>query len=138
LPQTIEFVDRHPDQVFVLDHIAKPKIKANEISPWRENVRELAERQNVYCKISGMITEADWSSWTTEQLTPYIDVVLEAFGAKRLMFGSDWPVCLVAGNYGKWVMLLERALDALSIPEQERIWSGTAIEVYKLGTEPLA
>lgn len=134
LPQTIEFVDRHPKQVFVLDHIAKPKIKAGEILPWRENIRELAKRQNVYCKISGMITEADWTSWTPEQLSPYIDVVLEAFGARRLMFGSDWPVCLVAGSYPKWVMLMERALEGLSIPEQEQIWSETAIEAYSLDT----
>ena len=135
LPQTLEFVDMHPDQIFVLDHVAKPKIRTGEMSPWQENIRKLAQRQNVYCKISGMITEADWTSWTPEQITPYIDVVLEAFGAKRLMFGSDWPVCLVAGTYGKWVMLMERALRALSISEQERIWSGTAIEAYGLDTK---
>lgn len=135
LPQTIEFVDGHPDQPFVLDHIAKPKIRAGEISPWRENIRELAKRQNVYCKISGMTTEAGWTSWTPEQMTPYIDVVLEAFGAQRLMFGSDWPVCLLAGTYSKWVRLMERALQALSIHEQERIWSGTAIEAYGLGSD---
>lgn len=135
LPQTIEFVDMHPDQRFVLDHLAKPKIKAGEISPWQEKIRELAKRQNVYCKLSSMITEADWTSWTPEQLTPYLDVVLEAFGPQRLMFGSDWPVCLLAGTYGKWVLVLERALEALSIPEQERIWSGTAIEAYGLDTD---
>jgi L-fuconolactonase len=134
LPQTIEFVDRHPNQVFVLDHIAKPRIKAGEISPWRENIRELAQRENVYCKISGIITEANWTSWTPEQLSPYIDVVLEAFGAHRLMFGSDWPVCLIAGSYAKWVMMMEKAVGALSIPEQERIWSDTAIEAYGLDT----
>lgn len=137
LPQTIEFVDQHPNQIFVLDHIAKPKIKAGEISPWRANIRELARRQNVYCKISGMITEADWNSWMPEQLQPYLDVVLKSFGANRLMFGSDWPVCLLAGTYGKWTMLVERALDALSIPEQERIWSHTAIEAYRLNNNPL-
>lgn len=132
LPQTIEFVDRHPHQVFVLDHIAKPRIKAAALSPWRENIRKLAERQNVYCKISGMVTEADWAAWTPQQMSLYIDVVLEAFGARRLMFGSDWPVCLLASAYPKWVMLMEEALKPLSIAEQERIWAGTAIEAYRL------
>lgn len=132
LPQTIEFVDRHPHQVFVLDHIAKPRIKAGALSPWRENIRKLAERQNVYCKISGMVTEADWAAWTPQQMSLYIDVVLEAFGARRLMFGSDWPVCLLASAYPKWVMLMEEALKPLSLAEQERIWAGTAIEAYRL------
>ncbi|HSU59418.1 MAG TPA: amidohydrolase family protein [Bryobacteraceae bacterium] len=132
LPQTIEFVDRHPDQVFVLDHVAKPRIRAGEISPWRENIRELAKRPNVYCKISGMVTEADWTAWTPDQMKPYIHVVLEAFGANRLMFGSDWPVCLVASTYPKWVILMEEALQELSIAEQERIWAGTAVEAYGL------
>jgi len=132
LPQTIEFVDRHPDQVFVLDHVAKPRIRAGEISPWRENIRELAKRPNVYCKISGMVTEADWTAWTPDQMKPYIHVVLEAFGANRLMFGSDWPVCLVASTYPKWVMLMEEGLQELSIAEQERIWAGTAVEAYGL------
>jgi len=132
LPQTIEFVDRHPDQVFVLDHVAKPRIRAGEISPWLENIRELAKRPNVYCKISGMVTEADWAAWTPDQMKPYIHVVLEAFGAKRLMFGSDWPVCLIATTYPKWVMLMEETLKELSIGEQERIWTGTAVEAYHL------
>ncbi len=132
LPQTIEFVDRHPNQVFVLDHIAKPRIRTGEISPWRENIQQLAERRNLYCKISGMVTEADWDAWTPEQLRPYIDVVLEAFGAQRVMFGSDWPVCLVASTYPKWVMLMEETLKELSIDEQERIWGGSAIEAYRL------
>jgi len=135
LPQSIQFVDRHPTQIFVLDHVAKPRIKTGEISLWRENIRELARRQNVYCKISGMVTEADWAQWTPGQMTPYIEVVLEAFGPRRLMFGSDWPVCLLASPYAKWVRLIERTLGTLSIPEQERIWSGTAMEAYRLGTD---
>ncbi len=102
LPQTIQFVDWHPDQVFVLDHIAKPRIKDRLISPWRENIRELAKRPNVYCKISGMVTEADWRHWTEKDLEPYVDTVLEAFGPRRLMFGSDWPVCLIASSYSRW------------------------------------
>jgi L-fuconolactonase len=132
LPQAIQFVDRYSDQIFVLDHIAKPRIKAGEISPWRENIKELARRPNVYCKISGIVTEADWMRWTPEQIQRYIDVVSEAFGPRRLMFGSDWPVCLLASPYAKWVMLMERTCEALSISEQDRIWGGTAIEAYGL------
>ena len=96
LPQTIEFVDEYPDQIFVLDHIAKPRIGAGMMQPWADNLRELALRQNVWCKVSGMVTEADWKSWTPETLRPYLDVVVDAFGVDRLMAGSDWPVCLVA------------------------------------------
>jgi L-fuconolactonase len=95
LPQTIRFVDRHPNQIFILDHIAKPRIGAGELDPWRRNIAELARRGNVYCKISGMVTEADPRDWTVEQLRPYFDIVLGAFGPDRVMFGSDWPVCLV-------------------------------------------
>lgn len=132
LPQTIQFVDRHPDQVFVLDHLAKPRVKAGEISPWAERITELAKRPNVYCKLSGLVTEADYHNWTEEQLQRYFDVVLEAFGPKRLMFGSDWPVCLVAVSYARWVAIVERFTEKLSQNEQERIWSGTAKEAYRL------
>jgi L-fuconolactonase len=132
LPQTIEFVDRHPNQVFVVDHLAKPRVKEGLISPWRENLRKLAERPNVYCKMSGLATEADHRHWTEDQLRPYMNVVLEAFTPKRVMFGSDWPVCLVAVDYGAWVKIVERSVAALSLPEQERIWGGTAREAYRL------
>lgn len=132
LPQTIEFVDRHPDQVFVVDHIAKPKIRERLMSPWRENISELARRPNVYCKLSGMVTEADWRNWTEADLRPYFDAALAAFGPKRLMFGSDWPVLLVAGEYRPWVEIVERAIASLSPDERGRIMGGTAIEAYKL------
>lgn len=132
LPQTIQFVDRHPDQVFVVDHLAKPRVKASELSPWAERINELAKRSNVYCKISGLATEADYHNWTEEQLTPYMDVVLETFGPQRLMFGSDWPVCLLAVPYQGWVEIVDRFCSKLSKSEQERIWSGTAVEAYGL------
>ena len=132
LPQTIQFVDRHPDQVFVLDHFGKPRVAAKEMSPWRERIRDLAARPNVYCKLSGLVTEAEYRNWTEEQLKPYFDVVLEAFGPRRLMFGSDWPVCLVATTYTDWVDIVMRFLKKLPESEQHRIWSGTAIEAYGL------
>ena len=132
LPQTIEFVDRHPNQVFVLDHIAKPRIRERAISPWRERMRELGKRENVWCKLSGMVTEAHWSGWTYADLEPYCDAVLEAFGPRRLMFGSDWPVLLVAARYEAWVGTVSRKLETLSADEQARIWGGTAVEAYRL------
>lgn len=132
LPQTIRFVDAHPDQVFVLDHLAKPRIKSRELEPWGRNLRELAKRPNVYCKISGMVTEADYGTWKEAQLRVYFEVVLEAFGPKRLMFGSDWPVCLVACDYARWHALICKFVSHLSADEQARILGGTAIEAYKI------
>lgn len=132
LPQTIRFVDTHPEQVFVLDHLAKPRIKSGEVEPWKRNIRELAQRPNVYCKVSGLVTEADYRAWTEEQLRVYFDVALEAFGPKRLMFGSDWPVCLVACDYARWHAVIGRFTRHLSSTEQARIFGETAVEAYKL------
>lgn len=132
LPAAIAFVDRHPKQVFVLDHIAKPRIKDRLLDPWRIQIRELARRENVYCKISGMVTEASWSSWTSSDLQPYFDVALEAFGPRRLMAGSDWPVCLLATSYSGWYSVLQEFLGNLTKSEQELILGGVATEVYSL------
>jgi L-fuconolactonase len=132
LPQTIEFVDRHPTQVFVLDHIAKPRIREAMISPWRERMFELAKRENVYCKLSGLVTEADWKLWTADQLRPYFETVLSAFGPQRLMFGSDWPVMLLASPYRRWAELVRSWIAELSDSERERIMGGTAVEAYRL------
>ena len=132
LPQTADFVDRHPNQIFVLDHIAKPRIKDRLLLPWRQNMFELAKRENVYCKISGMVTEADWESWKEEDLQPYFDTVLESFGSRRLMFGSDWPVSLVACDYRKWYELVKRKIQGFSADEKERILGATAREAYTL------
>ena len=132
LPAAIEFVDRHPNQVFILDHIAKPRIKDRVMSPWDRNILEIAKRPNVYCKLSGMVTEADMKRWTPADLQPYIDVVLRAFGPKRLMYGSDWPVMLLAGEYVRWYDVVTNAISKLSKAEQERIMGGTAMEAYGL------
>lgn len=132
LEQAIRFVDRHPNQVFVLDHVAKPRIKDGVREPWATLMRELARRPNLYCKISGMATEAAWETWTSTDIEPYIDVVLEAFTPRRLMFGSDWPVMLVASDYPRWAVTVEGAIAKLSAGEQARIWSGTAVEAYRL------
>jgi L-fuconolactonase len=132
LPQTIEFVDRHPNQIFVLDHIAKPRIKVNITQPWMKEIHKLAERPNIYCKLSGLVTEADYDHWTDEGLRPYFDVVLEAFGPGRLMFGSDWPVCLVASSYEQWFATVSRWTGQLSLSEQEQIFGGAAAAAYGL------
>jgi L-fuconolactonase len=131
LPAAIEFVDRHPSQTFILDHIAKPRIREKILSPWDRNIRELAKRENVYCKLSGMVTEAD-PHWTPKDLEPYIDVVLSAFGPRRLMYGSDWPVMLLAGDYERWYRTITVAIARLSKTEQDRIMGGTAAEAYGL------
>lgn len=132
LLNTIRFVDQHPDQQFVLDHIAKPKIKTNEIEAWSRNLKELARRENVSCKISGMVTEANYKTWNEAQIQPYFDVVLEAFGPSRLMFGSDWPVCLVAVEYQKWLNLVKKTVSGYSIQEQEQIFFKNAESIYQI------
>jgi L-fuconolactonase len=135
LPQTIQFVGRHPDQIFILDHAAKPRIRERVLDPWCDNIRELALRPNVYCKISGMVTEGDWNTWSEEELSPYIDVVLEAFTPKRLMFGSDWPVVTLASSYQRWIGTVRAAIAQLSSDERDWILAKTAIEAYRLATE---
>ncbi|RSL15768.1 L-fuconolactonase [Edaphobacter aggregans] len=133
LPQTIEFVDRHPEQVFVLDHVAKPMIREGLMEPWAARMRELGKRENVWCKVSGMVTEADWVAWSSEGLRPYLDVVVEAFGVTRLMAGSDWPVCLVASEYGRWFEVLREYFRGFSETERDAVFGGAATEVYQLG-----
>jgi L-fuconolactonase len=132
LPAAISFVDRHPAQIFVVDHAAKPHIRDRQLEPWRSNMRELARRENVYCKLSGLVTEAHWREWRPADLQPYVDVVLEAFGPKRLMAGSDWPVCLLAATYQNWFSTLQKFIQRLSTAEQEMILGGVATEVYSL------
>jgi L-fuconolactonase len=132
LPQTIQFVDRHPNQIFILNHIAKPRIGQGVISPWRENLTELARRENVFCKLSGLVTEASWQSWTEADLDPYLQIALTAFGPERVIFGSDWPVILLGSSYKRWVDVVQRSISHLSEYEQERIFGKTATEVYRL------
>ena len=135
LPAAIALVDRHPDQPIVLDHLAKPRIAAHELEPWRTNIRELARRPHVCCKLSGMVTEADFTAWTADDMLPYIETALEAFGPARLMFGSDWPVCTVASTYRRWVDTIQRSIESLSQTERDQIVGLTAASFYKL---PLA
>ncbi len=132
LGPSIEFVDRHPDQVFVLDHVAKPRIGDQIMEPWRAQMFELAKRENVYCKLSGMATEANWQNWTNDDLWPYAEVAMEAFGPTRMMFGSDWPVARLAVEYGDWVGLCREFISTLSDSEQAMIEGEVAIRAYDL------
>jgi L-fuconolactonase len=134
LPVAIEFVRRFPNQKVVLDHLAKPSIKSKEIEPWARNIRALAANPNVYCKLSGMVTEADWKHWSEEDLRPYLDVAFEAFGADRLMFGSDWPVCLLAASYGRVKEVVEDYTRSLSENEKEKIFGLNAMRFYGVNT----
>ena len=132
LSPSIQFVDRHPEQIFVLDHIAKPRIGDLKIEPWKTQMFEMAKRENVSCKLSGIATEANWSEWKKEDLIPYMDVALEAFGPDRMMFGSDWPVARLAVEYGPWVEICREFISTLSGDEQNLIEGDVASKVYGL------
>ena len=130
LPAAIELVRKFPEQRFVLDHIAKPLVKSGIISPWREQIRELAQSPNVWCKVSGLITEADQHAWKPEEFWPYLDIVFESFGVARLMFGSDWPVCLLAGSFEKVHGLVRGYMGSKCGDEQDKVFAENAMRFY--------
>jgi L-fuconolactonase len=132
LGYTHQFVKTFGGHRFVIDHIAKPDIKNKNIDRWANGMRAIARHDNVWCKVSGMITEADWQNWVLSDFEPYLDVVFEAFGPKRVMFGSDWPVCNVAGGYQRMLSVVKNYTSKLSEDEQARFWGLNAIEFYKL------
>ena len=132
LPLATKIVRQFPQQPFVLDHIAKPFIKDGVIEPWQRDIRELAACDNVSCKVSGMVTEAAWQSWTQADFRPYLDVVFDCFGIDRLMFGSDWPVCTLSGSYGEVAGIVRQYISALSASEQAQVMGGNASRFYQL------
>lgn len=132
LGAVLEFVTKFPDQKFIIDHIAKPHIKDGFFKGWAVLMREVGACQNVYCKISGMVTEADYTHWNYAQLRPYLEVILESFGGKRICFGSDWPVCLVAADYTEVVSVAKIFASGLSASEQEDFWANNTIRFYNL------
>src|SRR5436190_5964949 len=127
-----EFVSAFPNQKFVIDHIAKPGIKNKEIDLWKKEMRDVAKHQNVWCKISGMVTETDWKNWKQQDFVPYLDVIVEAFGTKRIMYGSDWPVCLVAASYENVLGVVEQYFSAFSENERQLFFGVNAIQFYNL------
>jgi L-fuconolactonase len=135
LAAAIEVVGKLPDQKFVVDHLAKPEIKAKKTEPWATQMRELAANPNVYCKLSGMVTEADWKNWKPADFEMYLDVVFDVFGTKRLMFGSDWPVCLVAADYSQVKNIVASYVDRHAPQASSAIFGDNAIAFYSLSRE---
>jgi len=134
LPAAIELVARLPEQRFVVDHLAKPEIKSGKTAPWAAQMKEIAQNKNVFCKLSGMVTEADWKHSKADDFKPYLNVVFGAFGAERLMFGSDWPVCLLAATYRQVKQLIEEYVKGFSQSDKEGIFGGNAARFYGLKT----
>jgi L-fuconolactonase len=132
LGAALEFVKQFPNQKFVIDHIAKPYIKDGYYDGWALLMTEIGKIDNVSCKLSGMITEADFNTWQPSQIKPYMELVLQAFGAEKIMYGSDWPVCLVAGNYSKVKELTTEFIAKLSKNEQDAIMGQNAMNFYNL------
>jgi len=127
-----EFVNRFPGQHFVLDHLAKPFIKCGTLDPWRADIRELAKYANVFCKLSGLVTEADWKNWKPSHIHPYLDTAFEYFGAERLMIGSDWPVCTVAGSYSQVMNVVIEYLDKYDASVRDAVLGTNAERLWKL------
>lgn len=132
LPVAAEFVERFPRQRFVLDHLAKPPIKSGNIDSWAHGITRLAEFPNVFCKLSGLVTEADWQHWHPDQIVPFLDVAFESFGPDRLMIGSDWPVCLVAASYARTVQVVKTYLLAQKPGVREAVLGGNAQRFWRL------
>ena len=132
LPAAIKFSERFPDQKFILDHCAKPDIKNGSIKNWKRDIRIIAENPNMYCKLSGLVTEADWLKWNYQQISPYLEIAGEYFGTDRLCFGSDWPVCLLAAGFEKVLEIVKTFCRQVSEAEREKILSGNAIKFYQL------
>lgn len=132
LSAALKLVDSCPNQGFVIDHLSKPNIKAGDWKAWKKSLQPFEERELVCAKVSGLITEADWKKWNPSDLFPYLEIALEIFGPKRLLFGSDWPVCLVAGDYTQVIGVIESFANQLSADEKDAIFGGTAQEFYKI------
>lgn len=132
LPAALALVEKFPEQRFVIDHCAKPGIRKKEMEPWAEDLKKIAQHPNVYCKLSGLLTEAKWKEWSAGDFYPYLDVVFEAFGTGRLMFGSDWPVMLLSGMYVQWKSLLEKYMEKITEEEKEMVLGQNAIDFYNL------
>ena len=132
LEETIEFVNKFPEQKFIIDHCAKPDIKNKSIKNWKKGIEEISKNRNIYCKLSGLTTEANWTTWKESDFQPYFDIVFGSFGIDRLVFGSDWPVALISGGYFKWKNLLENYMHGFSKEDKEKVFERNAIEFYNL------
>lgn len=132
LAAALELAKQFPQQSFVIDHMAKPNVNHKEIHEWEKGIRAISNCTNVYCKLSGLVTEANWQTWTNQDLLPYINIIVQAFGIDRIMFGSDWPVCLLASSYDRWLSVVKDFFSEYTIADQEKIFSQNAINFYHL------
>ena len=132
LSATIQLVNKFPDQKFIIDHMAKPTIKNGKMVDWKKGIELLAKSQNVYCKVSGMVTEADWKKWRKEDFTKYLDIIFDTFGVDRILYGSDWPVCLLAAEYELQLELISDYITKYSTEDKEKIMGENAINFYNL------
>jgi L-fuconolactonase len=132
LKDAIDFVAAFPEQRFVIDHCAKPAIRDRDIETWKADITEIGRYPNVYCKLSGLLTEAKWKQWSPADFYPYLDVVFGAFGVERLMFGSDWPVVLVSGIYVQWKSLIEKYMESFTDDDKEKVFGLNAQEFYRI------
>jgi L-fuconolactonase len=132
LPNAFTLAKSFPNQLFVIDHLAKPNIKKQEIENWSKQIRKIAVLENVFCKVSGMVTESDWNNWKQENFTPYLDTVLDAFGIERLMYGSDWPVCTLSSSYQNTFRIVREYFSKLSLTEQQQFFGGNVTSFYNL------
>ncbi|MEO8719885.1 MAG: amidohydrolase family protein [Ginsengibacter sp.] len=132
LREAIIFINKFPNQKFILNHCAKPAIKDKKINEWKSLMKEISQDENIFCKLSGLLTEARWNQWREKDFYPYLDIVVECFGTNRLLFGSDWPVILLSGAYVKWKRLLENYFNNFSDEEKQKVFGGNAIKFYDL------
>jgi L-fuconolactonase len=132
LSAALILVEKNPEQYFVIDHLAKPFIKDHKIGTWQKKIEALASHKNVFCKISGMVTEAEWKNWKYEDFIPYMDVIVNSFGLNRIMFGSDWPMCLVSASYGEVIQIVRNYFTQFSEPIQQLFFGINAMKFYNL------
>jgi L-fuconolactonase len=136
LAAVVDFVARFPEHRLVLDHIGKPAIAKGELEPWATHIRKLGKHENLYCKVSGMVTEADWHGWKRSDFALYLEIVLESFGPRRLLFGSDWPVATLAASYEEVVAIVADFLEPLASSEKDAVFGGNAVDFYRLEVPP--
>ncbi|MEH6407019.1 MAG: amidohydrolase family protein, partial [Leeuwenhoekiella sp.] len=134
LESALKMVKMFPEQSFVLDHAAKPNISENRIELWKTNLKKLADCQNVYCKVSGLVTEANWNTWVFADFKPILEVIFEVFGVKRLLFGSDWPVCLLAADYDQVTSIIANYTNSKSVAEKQGLWKDNTANFYNISS----
>ncbi len=132
LPEALQFIKKFPSQLFVIDHLAKPLIAQQQLKPWKQHLQQIAMHENVYCKVSGLVTEANWQDWKVSNFKSYLETALEAFGPRRLMYGSDWPVCLLAASYEQQLEIVRQFIQPLTPGEKKAIMGENATRFYHL------